>query len=129
MAAAQSSLGDLIDAGAKPLSGDDFRQQVAQHTLVGTFPSGREVEVIYAESGVIQGRSVEAAGGTQVSPIIAPVDGVWNVDERGRVCTSMVIGRVMLPLRCQYWFKFGDAYYISDSDSDRSAKLLRRIMK
>ncbi len=38
-------------------------------------------------------------------------------------------GMAYLPPRCQYWFKLGDKYFLSDSDSDRSAKVLSRTVK
>lgn len=31
--------------------------------------------------------------------------------------------------RCQFWFKLGDTYYVSDSDSDRYTKILPRKLK
>ena len=34
-----------------------------------------------------------------------------------------------LPPRCQFWFKLGDTYFLSDSDTDRSAKVLSRTIK
>jgi len=41
----------------------------------------------------------------------------------------MVVQRVILPFRCQYWFKYKDEYFIADSDSDPKAKVLRRTVK
>ncbi len=39
------------------------------------------------------------------------------------------VSGVALPGRCQVWFKYGNQYFISDSDSDRSARVLRRTLK
>ena len=36
---------------------------------------------------------------------------------------------VVLPPRCQFSFKLGDKYFLSDSDTDRSAKVLSRTIK
>ena len=36
---------------------------------------------------------------------------------------------VLLPKRCQYWFKLGTQYFFADSDTDRSAKVLSRTIK
>jgi len=41
----------------------------------------------------------------------------------------MQIGRVFLPPRCQFWFKYDQQYYISDSDSDRNVRVIRRTVK
>jgi hypothetical protein len=35
----------------------------------------------------------------------------------------------IIPQHCQFWFKLGDVYFISDSDSDRHAKVVRRTLK
>lgn len=129
-ALAQTNLGELLDAGAKKLSAEEFKQELVQHTLVGTSPAGTRMEVIYANSGVIQGRS-DTGGGPANVPVafMAPIDGVWNIDGSGRICSSMVIGRNLLPLRCQFWFKYKEEYFVADSDSDRYVKVLRRSIK
>ena len=130
-ALAQNNLGELLDAGAKRLSAEEFRQEVTQHSLEGVIPSGGRMEVMYASSGVIQGRT--GGLGTGLNPtlgtISAPIDGVWNIDDSGRTCTSMVIGRTFLPLRCQFWFKYKEDYFAADSDSDRNARVFRRTVK
>ena|ERR1700674_2155523 len=127
-ALAQNNLGELLDAGAKRLSAEEFRQEVTQHTLVGVIPSGGQMEAMYATSGVIQGRTIAFTGATGAA-FFAPIDGVWNIDDSGRTCTSMVIGRTVLPFRCQFWFKYKEDYFIADSDSDRNARVFRRTVK
>ena len=130
-AVAQNNLGELLDAGARKLSAEEFKKELVQHTIVGTTPAGTRIELMYASSGVIQGRS--DAGGAAVNvptmSFITPIDGVWNIDESGRICASMVIGRNLLPLRCQSWFKYKEDYFVADSDSDRYVKVLRRSVK
>jgi len=131
-AVAQNTLGELLDAGAKKLSPEEFRQDVVQRTLVGPTSSGSLVELMYAPSGVIQGRAEANAAGTSMGAgtnILFSLDGAWNIDDRGRVCTSMVVQRVILPFRCQNWFKLKNDYFIADSDSDPKAKVLRRTVK
>jgi hypothetical protein len=129
-ALAQNNLGELLDAGAKRLSAEEFRQEVTQHTLVGVIPSGGRIEAMYASSGMIQGVSGLYTGVPQSDfRYSGPIDGVWNIDDSGRTCTSMVIGRTFLPLRCQFWFKYKEDYFIADSDSDRNARVFRRTVK
>src|SRR5215831_8701078 len=67
-AVAQNNLGELLDAGAKRISGEEFKQDVVQQTLVGVTPSGARLELMYATSGVIQGRSEANAAGTSMGP-------------------------------------------------------------
>jgi len=127
-AVAQNNLGELLDGGAKKISPDEFRQDVVQRVLVGAHPLGGRMELMYATSGVIQGR-IDTPSATAIGvPFYGSLDGVWNIDDSGRTCTSMVLGKTLLPFRCQYWFKYKDDYFIADSE-DRSAKVLRRTVK
>ena len=129
-AVAQNNLGELLDAGAKRLSAEQFRQEVVLRTLVGNSPVGVRMEVMYASSGVLAGRS-DTVGSSSVTGYVglASIDGVWNIDDSGRICTSMVIGKILLPFRCQFWFKYKDDYFIAHSDSDRLARAFRRTVK
>lgn len=40
LAGAQTNLGELLDAGAKQLSTEEFRQELVQRTIVGPTPTG-----------------------------------------------------------------------------------------
>jgi len=126
---AQNNVGELLDGGAKKLSAEEFRQDVVQRTVVGPSQSGWRLELMYANSGTIQGRAevLTVAGGAGGSAI-APLDGVWNIDESGRTCASIVVGRIFLPFRCEFWFKYKDDYFLAVSE-DRNAKVLRRTVK
>ena len=129
-AVAQNDLGELLDAGARKLSAEEFRQEVTQYILVGDVPAGGRMELMYASSGVIKGVSSLLTGVPQGAVTAGgQIDGVWNIDDSGRTCTSMVVGRTFLPLRCQFWFKYKQDYFIADSDSDRSARVVRRRVK
>lgn len=130
-AVAQNNLGELLDAGAKKLSADEFKQEVVQRTIRGQTASGEgNIEIMYAGNGLIQGNGSSVA----VNLINAPLSGEWTTDADGRVCTSMRTYRyggtaAALPTRCQFWFKYKDDYFLADSDSDRSARVLRRTVK
>jgi hypothetical protein len=137
LAWAQGTVGELLDAGARKLSVDEFKQELLQRLIVGPSPIRGTLEVIYASSGVIQGIATAPS-----APNIArevQIVGAWTTGENGTVCTSMRIssqpgGSVggmagWLPPRCQVWFKLGEKYFVSDSDDDRSAKVLSRTIK
>jgi hypothetical protein len=132
LAAAQSTLGALLDVGAKKLSAQEFKEEVVQRVIVGPTASGASLEVMYATTGVIQG-----LGTAPTFPVASPISGEWTIDNDGRICTSMRVSGpfggsatgVALPPRCQIWFKYKEQYFLSDSDSDRSAKVLRRTLK
>jgi hypothetical protein len=137
LSSAQTTLGALLDAGAKSLSPEEFKQQLVQRMIVGPTPAGGTLEVMYTTNGVIQGDSRSRIVPAAIEGPWSSVNGEWKVDEQ-RICTSMRIGggatssawgSVYLPFRCQYWYKLGDKYFFSDSDTDRSAKVLERTIK
>ena len=132
-AMAQSNLGELLDAGAKKLSVEEFKEEVVQRVIVGPTLSGGILEVIYASNGVIQG--LGSYGAAANGSMNASISGEWTIDDNGRICTSMRIGNAggasggLLPTRCQFWFKYAEQYFLSDSDSDRRARVLSRTVK
>jgi hypothetical protein len=125
-AVAQTKLGELLDAGAKKLSADEFKQELVQHELVGRTASEGNLELMYVNNGMIEGRGAHplATGNMQ-----SAIGGEWRIDDSGKVCTSMRIGGTPLPFRCQFWFKYKDQYFLSDSDTDRQARVLSRTIK
>ena len=133
LAAAQSNLGELLDAGAKRLSPEAFKEEVIQRVIVGPTATGGRLELMYAANGMVQGTGsyVGTAGASGVS--LAPINGEWTIGDNGRICTSMRIGSgpggVILPARCQFWFKYAEQYFFADSDTDRGARVFRRTLK
>jgi hypothetical protein len=133
-AIAQDKLGELLDAGAKVLPPEQFKQELVQQVLVGPTPSGVGLEVVYTTKGLVQG---SASGMVQgMAGLLTPVNGEWKIDENGRICTSMRFGLaygpgggMTLPFRCQFWFKYKDVYFLADSDSDRQVRVFRRTVK
>jgi hypothetical protein len=124
----QSTLGAVLDAGAQKLTVEEFKAELMQRSLIGPSGTGVEFEVLYTSGGGINGV------GRGNSPGLIPgrpLDGEWRSDTEGRICSSMRIpaSAIVLAPRCQFWFKLGDTYYVSDSDSDRYAKVLPRKLK
>lgn len=126
------------------MSPPQFKEQVVQRQFVGRLPSGAMVELMYTSSGTVAGSLRHGGGGQSVGgesnfghAVGAsqnwPVTGEWTIDDSERICATLVInfaqGASILPKRCQFWFKVGDKYYESDSDEDRSAKVLVRALK
>jgi hypothetical protein len=133
LAAGQDTLGAVLDQGAVKISADEFRRDLVQRTIIGTTAAGGALELIYSAGGTIAGNGTAAAT-SSISK--AWVQGTWTIDERERVCSSMEFGtlpggalpRMTLPRRCQFWFKLGETYYLSESDSDRHERILRRTV-
>jgi len=137
-ATAQNNLGELLDAGGKKLSAQEFQEQLVQRLLVGPTAAGINLEMIYTANGLVAG------GGTAPGGIgRASLGGQWRIDASGKICTSMKVGGplasgapigsglegVVLPERCQSWYRLGERYFLSDSDIDRDAKVLPRTLK
>lgn len=52
--------------------------------------------------------------------------GTWAVDADGQGCSVAGNGRNRGDKVCAYWFKASDQYFISPSNSDRSAAIFKR---
>jgi len=131
-AVAQGKLGELLDAGARKLSPEEFKQELVQHTIVGVTATGGKIEIMYVYNGTIQGVGDHPGATGNIGNPFSPINGEWKIDESGKICTSMrigVLGGVDLPFRCQSWFKYKDQYFLADSDTDRQARVLRRTIK
>ena len=137
-------LGDLLDAGGKLMPAQQFSQEIVQRLFVGRLSSGALIEVMYTASGTVVGNLRRGGAGQSVggesnfgrsfgAPQNWLVSGSWTIDDSERICATLTVnyaqGASMFPKRCQFWFKLGDKYFESDSDEDRSAKLLVRVLK
>ena len=140
LVAAQDTLGSLLDAKATKLSVEQFKETLVQRVLVGTTPTGAQLEIIYASNGMVAGTgTLPRSAGTLGEA--TRIGGQWTIDGTQRICTAMVFSLERggssqtvtvagaLPPRCQYWYKLGDKYFLSDSDTDRSARVFVRTLK
>lgn len=137
LARAQNNLGDVLDAGATKISAEEFRRELVQRTIVGLTPTGGVFEIVFMSNGAIAGSGTASRS----SPVQTGLGGEWKVDDRERICTTMratsgMLGggplqspSLNLPTRCQYWFKVGEKYFLSDSDSDRQERVVQRTVK
>jgi hypothetical protein len=124
---AQTTLGDLTQAGAQRLSPQRFDEEVVQRTLRGRLDTGMLVEMLYATSGQLQG--VGRAGPAEWS---VQVLGSWSAGDNGTICTRMTLDgptiRAMLPRRCEYWFRLDERYFVSSSATDPRARVAVRTI-
>src|SRR5215467_7266020 len=84
LALAQEKLGELLDAGAKVLPPEQFKEELVQHLLAGPTASGVALEVVYTGKGLVQGSAtgLGVMGPATGGPV--PVNGEWKTDENGR---------------------------------------------
>jgi hypothetical protein len=131
-AIAQTRLGELLDAGAKRLSAEEFRQQIVQRPLQARLDSGMSAELLFASNGSLEGAG---SGGpySYAAEWAVQVRGTWAFGDDGTVCTTVMLEgptiRANFPRRCRYWFRLGNRYYVADSASDRSARILSRTLR
>src|SRR6185369_16622870 len=102
LAIAQSTLGALLDAGAKKLTVEDFKAELVQRSLFGPSGTGIQFEVMYTSSGMIHGVGRNDDVGRAVN--FRSVEGEWRTDTEGRICSSMRTSAIVLAPRCQFWF-------------------------
>ena len=115
----------VIDAGARRLTVDEFKAELVQRPIAGQMPSGANLEIVYAKTGSIAGEAIIQGIGSQT------LAGEWATDDNGRICTSIQFARSAHETlrRCEFWFKYKEQYFLSVSDSDRQARLVRRTIK
>ena len=126
VARAEDHLGDILDAGARKLSAEDFKQQIVGRTVAGATPSGYEIDVFYHDNGrLIGGGRATPRGGAVGGGASFSIEGSWTIDPSERSCTRI---SVRLPAQCQFWFKRGNDYFLADSDWDRDVRVTRRTL-
>jgi hypothetical protein len=116
------------------LTVDEFKAHLVQRPLEGLTWTGGKIELMYLSNGTIQGVGAspwQASGSTGSTPY----EGDWTSGDNGTICSAFRYRALgggaagNLPMRCQYWFKLGDRYFVSDSDFDRQARVLVRTLK
>jgi len=126
-AMAQANLGTLLDAGAARLSAEEFRRELVGRQISGLAANGQQMQIVYLESGEIRGAGgATPRGGAGGGGQTFDIQGTYTIDDSARMCTTMQLGRTSLAPRCQYWYRLDRQYFLSDSDSDRSARVQAR---
>ena len=114
-ALAQDNLGAALDAGAKKLNGGAFNKELAGKTVSGTNKNG-PFRLEFLDGGKLAGNFSASHGGLHPN-----LSGTWIADESGKVCMEYVYGvRKNREAYCRFYFKQGDQYFTSNSDSDRA---------
>lgn len=123
----QESLGDVLDKSGRLLSVEELKAELVAHWISWQSPNGMlEISVRPNDGGNLQGqvRSIRGA--------CTDFTGTWKLGNAGRFCMAATYrcGSSNNSFdTCPYWFKAGDEYWSSPSDSDRLAKVLKRSVK
>ena len=125
-----ANFGTVLDSGGQKLSASDFRKDIVGYPIVGSTAANIDIEVVYVADGRILGQLFHSIrGGTSGGRATDSIAGTWTLDDAERICTTMQLGNTYLPARCEYWYKVGDQYFLSTSDSDREAKVAIRSLR
>ena len=125
---AQSTLGELLDAGAVKLSKQEVLATVTGANVSGP-RAGGTTEADYKADGTYSG-SYEGAPGARGAAKGGGFFGKWTVDDSGKLCTEGSGGSGKPTASCAYYFRSGEQLYAAfGSDSDRSAVVTKRTVK
>jgi hypothetical protein len=123
-ALAQSSLGDLLDAGATKLSGDAVKSTLGGARVSGKAVSGADTEYDYKPDGYFSG-NLKTSDGWSSGAV-----GHWTVDQSGKFCSEWTLTSNSKRLSgCGFLYAKGDQLYYVESDSDKTAKIYPRVIK
>ena len=122
-ALAQSSLGELLDGGAKKLSRDAVKSTLGGARVTGKAVSGADTEYDYKPDGYFSG-NLKASDGWTSGAV-----GTWTVDESGKLCAEWTLTVNSKRFSgCGFLYAKGDQLYYVESD-DKSAKIYQRVIR
>jgi len=123
-ALAQNSLGDLLDGGAKKLSKEAVQSAISGAQVSGTSTTGAATDYTYKPDGSFSGNLGNSEGWTTGTV------GTWKVDDSGRLCAEWTLVKNSKRFKgCGFLYAKADQYYYVESDSDRSAKIYKQVIK
>jgi hypothetical protein len=121
---AQNSLGDLVDGGAKKLSKDAVKSALGGAHVSGKAVSGADTEYDYKPDGYFSGNLKTSDGW------FTGVVGNWTVDESGKWCSEWTLTVNSKRFNgCGFLYAKGDQLYYVESDSDKTAKIYKQVIK
>jgi len=123
-ALAQNSLGELLDAGAKKLSKEAVQSALSGAHVSGKSTSGAATEYFYKADGYFSG-NLQNSEGWKSGAV-----GTWSVDNSGKLCSEWTLTVNSKKLKgCGFIYAKADEYYYTESDSDRTAPIYKRVIK
>ena len=124
-AAAQNTLGEVLDAGGKRMTKEEIQQTFSGARTIGKTAAGVNGEFEFKADGTYHGVVQAASGGT------AGLVGKWNAADGGKLCVEWApVGRgASKGAGCSFYFSLKGDYYLSESDSDRSVMVLKRTLR
>lgn len=127
-ARAQSALGEIQDKGARKLGKDEVVRLLRGATVRGINASGSEISIDYKADWTIIGAVLPDR--SKGSGAASGIYGTWVVEDSGRLCVDATkVIENQTQQACGFYFKLGNQYFVSPSDSDGKARLLKRTIE
>jgi len=125
LAQAQSTVGELVDAGGKALTKDEINSTVRGGSVAGPTAAGGEGEVEFNNNGSMSGWVTNQTGRR------GSVFGTWTVDDNGKICRDVAIKyyESTQVKDCFIFYRLGDKLFVGGGGGDRSGRLLPRTVK
>ena len=124
-ALAQTTLGEVLDAGGKKLTKEEILAAVAGANISGPTQGGGTMQADYKSDGTFSGSQQTTAGKGRGR------FGTWTVDDSGLYCTEITIsGAITQPDKsCGYLQAWGSILCRRRRSDDRGARVLPRTIK
>lgn len=128
VAIAQENLGQLLDEGAKRLSGPELRAALVGATVIGPTPTGTQSQIEIKPDGKASGTIATTRG-------IIRVNGTWDITDDGKLCVKyqFTVAHTGMSIPdyegCGFYFIDGEHYFVSSSDTNRGVAALPRTIK
>lgn len=122
---AQSTLGEVLDAGGRKLSVTEVKTLLTGASVSGPGANGTKLNLELSENGKASGYL------TLISPqpMTIGLSGSWKVEEDGKVCSDLTFTNGRTANNCGYYFQAGENYFGSTSENDRSIAVFPRSVK
>jgi hypothetical protein len=120
---AQSTLGELIDAGFRKMTKDDFAATVIGAKVSSYDAAGTLILADYKADGTFSGAWYQQGGGLQ-----GVYSGTWTIDESGKECWKSK-NLWWNTEGCRFWFRNGDQIYSTSSETERDSRIFKRTVK
>jgi hypothetical protein len=123
-ALAQSTLGELVAAGAKKLPKQDLVSALSDAKVTGPTLNGGRISMQYKADGTFSGNGTGPQGGAW------GIFGTWAVDAEGTLCGEYQITSALQKNKsCGAFYVKDDKYYYATGATSDSAVLKRTIVK
>jgi hypothetical protein len=123
-ALAQNTVGEVLDAGGKKLTKDEFVAAIVDSNISGPTQGGGQVQVNYKADGTFAG-NVQSAQGKNGGRY-----GTWTIDVSGKLCTDATtsVYGTRQNQGCAFLFKLGDRYFVAVDTDTRDTRVLPRAI-